>query len=139
MFFIGICLISSCQSKEIKMVSRIFEESKTTIQINSFGSSSGSSKINLVFEKDRLDRGFINVTGSALEYPVKISEEELLEIRNLFTNCLESYSNPVENSVLINCEFSTEYLISGQEHKILVYDEYCSVKDALFEVLDKKN
>jgi hypothetical protein len=117
-------------------VSSIFEEPKITIQIKSCSASSGCSDTQLVFEQSSTNKAFINVSGTEIDSLLKITKEELTAITNLFTECLESYSDPVPNSILINCEFSSVYVIGGQELEISISDEYCTVMDAIFEILE---
>lgn len=125
----------SCRSVSSSKISDLFSQPKFTIQISGGDSALGCAECELNFDHN-VENGEIKISGNGVNIQLSISEAQLSTIQNLLIKCVDAYDDPVSNSVLINCAYSTEYKISSHGLEYSVYDEYCEVLGPLFEILE---
>lgn len=123
-----VIISASCQSDKDK-ISSIFKESRITIEMNTCGCF-GCSESTISFLPEASKDDLVTVRGTEFDGDKKITQEELVIIRNLFLAHLES------TSTLSGCTSSTNFKILGEQLEVELFEEDCTIESSILKILE---
>jgi hypothetical protein len=90
----------------------------------------GCHESNLIFNPEVRKDDLVSVNGTEIDGFKEITQEELILIKDLFLSHLES------TSTLKGCSNSTDFKISGEQYQVELFEDGCSLKSSMLEIIE---